>query len=203
MLSLPDPRLNDRVAHGNTWSRFAAGFTLVELMVTVSVLAIIAAIAYPSFTSVINGNRLAGAANDLLGDLQYARSEAIRRSARVVICTSADATTCAGGAGNWSNWIVLLDNPTAADEVLRVGHAKAPVQMLASPAIAANGGSVVFRSDGMTRDSGGAPLAASLAACIATDSPKQNVRVIQIGSGSRVSSKREDGGGKCVAPANK
>jgi type IV fimbrial biogenesis protein FimT len=203
MLFPLDPCSAGRAAHGATGDRSAAGFTLVELMVTVAVLAIIAAIAYPSFTSVINSNRLAGAANDLLGDLQYARSEAIRRSAHVAVCASTDATTCAGAAGNWSSWIVLLDNPTAADEVLRVGHVKAPIQMLASPAIAANGGSIVFRSNGMARDSTGALLAAGIGACIATDSPKQNARVVQIGSGSRISSKREDGGGKCIAPTNK
>ena len=54
------------------------GFTLVELIVTLAVAAILMGTAVPSFTSLVNSNRLATQANDLLGAMMIARSEAIR-----------------------------------------------------------------------------------------------------------------------------
>lgn len=176
--------------------RGSRGFTMVELLVTVALIAIVVALAYPSFVSVINNNRLAGATNDLIGDLQYARSEAIRRNTRVSVCASADGSTC--GGGSWANWVVRVGNPA---EVLRAGSAKQPVQLLASGAVGAGG--VTFRSDGMARTAAGLLLDASFAVCIPTRSPEQNVRVISLGFGSRVMTKKIDGGGACAAPADK
>lgn len=56
------------------------GFTLVELMITIAVLAVLAAIALPSFQSTLERRQLVGAADNLFSDLQYARSEAIKRN---------------------------------------------------------------------------------------------------------------------------
>jgi type IV fimbrial biogenesis protein FimT len=176
--------------------RGSRGFTMIELMITVALVAIVLSLAYPSFVSVINSNRLAGASNDLIGDLQYARSEAIRRNSRVSVCASADGSTC--GGGNWANWIVRVGNPA---EVLRTGSAKQPVQLLASAAVGASG--VTFRSDGMARTAAGLLLDASFAACIPTTNPKENARVIRLGFGSRVMTTKENGGGACAAPADK
>lgn len=183
--------------------RRSRGFTLIELMVTIAVLAIISAIAYPSFTSLMNSNRLSASANDLVGDMQTARSEAIRRNTRVTVCATADNTTCAGAAGDWRSWIIWIDNPAPAiDEVLRVGHAKAPLQVLASQAVADNAGTIVFRADGMARAANDSLLTASIAPCMLTASPAENMRVVHIASGSRISTTKETGGGLCAAPAN-
>ncbi len=59
------------------------GFTLMELMITLVVMAILAAIALPSFQSIIENRRLAGAADNLFSDLQFARSEAIKQNQTV------------------------------------------------------------------------------------------------------------------------
>jgi type IV fimbrial biogenesis protein FimT len=63
----------------------AAGFTLLELLITMSVATILLTIAIPSFQYVTNSNRIAGEVNGLLGDLQFARSEAIKEGQYVSV----------------------------------------------------------------------------------------------------------------------
>jgi len=194
--------------HGTEATRAVAmrGFTLIELMVTIAVLAVVLAVGFPNFVALINSNRLTGAANDLVGDIQYARTEAVRRNARVTMCASADNLNCAGAAGNWQSWIVVVENVApAANEVLRSGHIKAPLQVLASPGFTAAGGTdnrIVFRSTGLARVANGGLLAASLATCIPTTKPADNVRVIGIFAGSKVSATRSGDSGACNVPAN-
>src|ERR1700746_2558911 len=81
------------------------GFTLVELMVAIAVLAVLLVLAAPSFTNASLPSKLRSLANSLRGASQLARSEAIKRDAVVTLCVSANGATC--GAGNWSQgWIV-------------------------------------------------------------------------------------------------
>lgn len=72
------------------------GFTLVELMVTVSVLAILVGLALPDLRSFLVSNRLSSDVNGLIGLLNYARSEAIVRNQNVVVCpkTNGAGITC-------------------------------------------------------------------------------------------------------------
>jgi type IV fimbrial biogenesis protein FimT len=72
-----------------------SGFTLVELMVTIAVLAILAAIALPNFRSMIRRNGVSTQINALYSDLQYARSEAITTRSFVSLCPRS-ATAVAG-----------------------------------------------------------------------------------------------------------
>jgi type IV fimbrial biogenesis protein FimT len=100
--------------------------TILELMVTLSVAAIITSLAVPNVRDIIRNNRLTAAANDLLHSTNLARSEAVKRQAAVVICASADSTaeppSCRDGG--FTDWIVFVDtngngavdgNGTAAD----------------------------------------------------------------------------------------
>ena len=93
----------------------ASGFTLIELMVVVALVAIILALAAPSFTSTLARKRMEGVASELATDLQYARSEAAQRNAAVgvvfgsncytvyIVDTSSNATTCTAlGTGGTS-----------------------------------------------------------------------------------------------------
>jgi type IV fimbrial biogenesis protein FimT len=83
-------------------NKFNQGFTLVELMVTLAVAAIILAIAAPSFSQMIRDHRLITTANDFMGTMQLARSEAIRRGVQVTMLPITQ--------GDWSSgWNVFTD----------------------------------------------------------------------------------------------
>lgn len=89
--------------------RRQGGFTVTELMVVVAIVAILLSLGMPSFRYLTNGYRMSAEVNGLLGDLQYARAEAIREGQAVTACVSTNGTTCTGG-GNWaSGWIVFSD----------------------------------------------------------------------------------------------
>lgn len=163
------------------------GFSLLELMITVAVLAILVTLATPAFTSIINSNRLTAGSNALLATMQYARSEAVRRNARVSVCPTGDGSTCEA-SGNWQNWITRVD---ADGEVLRAGGVKAPLQLTSAIE------RIEFRSDGLARDPAGLLLAGDFTTCIATDKPPENQRVLTIASGSRLSTESVNGSGAC------
>ena len=90
--------------------RGQTGFTLTELMVVTAIVAILFAIGIPSFKYVTNANRATSEVNGLLGDLMYARAEAIRRGIPVVVCASADGQTCANVPIWEGGWIACVAN---------------------------------------------------------------------------------------------
>lgn len=86
-----------------------AGVTLIELLVTITIAGILLAIATPSYTNITNSSRIAAEINGLVGDLQFARSEAIKEGQAITVCASADSTSCSGST-NWNTgWIVFYD----------------------------------------------------------------------------------------------
>lgn len=91
-------------------ARRSGGFTLIELMVVLTLIGIITMLAAPSFNSAILSNKLAAFANNFMASAQLARSEAIKRNRAVHLCRSADGATCAG-SGSWQQgWIVGSDD---------------------------------------------------------------------------------------------
>jgi type IV fimbrial biogenesis protein FimT len=127
--------------------RYANGFTLVELMVTVAIVAILLAVALPSFQSSFRSNRVATTTNELLASLSLARSEALRNTRGAAVCTSANGTACGGG---WNNgWLVWRDNDgdgtvDAGEPVIRYSQAKTAL------AIAGTATVLAFDSRGRT-----------------------------------------------------
>ena len=90
----------------------AAGFTIFELLMVMTVVAIIAAVGLPSFRYVTASNRISSEINGLLADMRFARTEAIKEGLPVTVCASADGATCIGStnAGSWtSGWIIFSD----------------------------------------------------------------------------------------------
>lgn len=102
------------------------GVTLIELITVIAIVAILMTIGVPSFKYIGNSYRIAGEANGLLGDLQFARAEAIKEGQTVTVCISADGATCSASADTWqTGWIVfsdVMDDQTVdpGDTVLRV-----------------------------------------------------------------------------------
>ena len=90
--------------------RHQTGFTLVELMVTLFIAAILITVAVPSFTTTIQNNRVTAQINDFVSTLNFARTEAIKRGARVTVCKSGDASNCDTSTTGWEQgWIVFVD----------------------------------------------------------------------------------------------
>ncbi len=111
--------------------RFQSGFTLMELLITITLLGVVSALATPAIRDIVMNNRMATETNDMLVSLMFARSEAIKRSTGVFICKSLDPTattpTCDTTAANpWTTgWLIYSDNNQNSSydtgELLRVG----------------------------------------------------------------------------------
>ncbi|MBS0424311.1 MAG: GspH/FimT family pseudopilin [Proteobacteria bacterium] len=104
------------------------GFTMIELLVTMSIASILLSLAVPSYRTFVQDNLLMMQSNNFYSTLALAKSEAIRRSSPVTVCPSTNGTSCTGGVV-WSNgWLVFLDVNNngvveAGEEILQVGPA--------------------------------------------------------------------------------
>lgn len=84
------------------------GITLMEMLITMTIAVILLTVGVPSFIDMVAANKASGYANDLLSDINLARSEAITRGNRVVICKGPTGTGCT--TGNWEDgWKVFVD----------------------------------------------------------------------------------------------
>lgn len=98
------------------------GVTLIELLVTLSVVAIIVAVGVPALRDFFSTNQMSAAANDLVSSLHFARSEAIKRGTATRVCPSTEwdqpNPACTPGASLADGWIVIADD-AGADLVLQ------------------------------------------------------------------------------------
>jgi type IV fimbrial biogenesis protein FimT len=102
---------------------------MTELVVTMVIVGILAAVGTPTYKYVTASNRIASEINGLLGDMQFARSTAIKNGQSVTVCSSAapyTACTTGASADAWQHgWIVFLDpngnaQVDAGETILRV-----------------------------------------------------------------------------------
>lgn len=169
-------------------------FTLVELMVTLAVLGISVMIAVPSFLSYSRSNRTVSETNALVGALNFARSEATKRSANVTVCTSNDGLNCGAGIGWASGWIVFVntdnDAPAqvdAGEEILQVYGATAPGNTISASAALTD--FITYRANGFSSAQGQYVLC--------DDRGTDSARTITLSRIGRVS--LNTGGGTCSA----
>ena len=118
------------------------GFTLVELLVSLAIGSILMSLTVPAMTGMLNTQKAISATNALFAGLNLARSEAIKRNARAVLCKTANGLTCTSSGGWEQGWILFhdLNNNAALDageEVLRQqGPASAGIRLAGNLPIA-------------------------------------------------------------------
>lgn len=114
------------------------GFTLLELMVTLAVAAILIGIAVPSFQEISLSSKLRSTANNLSAAAILARSEAIKRNQPTSLCASSTGSSC---GGDWKQgWIVLSDSGTV---IHREGAVPNGFEVITTPS------SLTFQPDGV------------------------------------------------------
>lgn len=148
--------------------RTQCGFTLIELMVAIAILAIVIAIAAPSFNRTVQSNRAAVMSNELVGALQTTRSEALKRRTNVTLCRrNAAGSACETGTDWAAGWLLMQGSL-----VLRVWEPTTGIA-LTGP------------SDGLTyRSNGTTTLGATQTFQIETPSCQRTVSVTVTGNAS-------------------
>ncbi len=105
------------------------GFTLIELVITLAIVAILVGVVAPSFSSFMQQSRLSSQMNNLVASIHMARAEAATRRMIVTMCASSDGATC--NTQNWeAGWIIFTDDTNngngildGADELVRYQEA--------------------------------------------------------------------------------
>ncbi len=131
------------------------GFTLIELIVTVAVIAIVLLTGIPALNSMVGSNRLSAHVNSISGSLVLARSEAIRRGSSITLCGSNDGTTC--NTSNWEEgWIVFTDADNSGTingtDVLLKAENQLPGDITLRLSQSDNAGMMRYKSSGALRD---------------------------------------------------
>jgi type IV fimbrial biogenesis protein FimT len=116
-----------------------SGYTLIELMAILSVIAIVLATGVPLLSVFFQGNRMVSNTNEIVSGLHIARSEAIKQQMRVTLCQSDNQKTCTG-TGRWEEGFIVFQDP---DGSVTVGGGERILRVNTG----ASGSKVTIRSD--------------------------------------------------------
>ncbi len=158
----------------------SGGFTLIELMLTLALIAIVLGFGVPSMTQLIRSNEVVNQTNSVLGGIQLARAEAVKRGVGMAVCGSSDQVSCDGQWGQ--GWLVYEDadgtaSPTTTN-IVRLATGSAEVD-------ATSGGVVRFDHQGLRRDTSEATVLIKRSAC-----GSEKARKISIVKGGRAASEK-------------
>lgn len=172
------------------------GFTLVELAVTIAIIAIIASIAAPSFRDMLLRSRLTAAANQVSAAVQSARMQALRTNGKVELCPSTDGAACSGT--DWSRFIV---RSTRSNTVLQDVALNAASMRVTGSSNISGTSRLWFLADGFVRmGTTATPKQVGTIGICAPSLSSDNARDVQISMG-RVSVARVTRA-SCAAPGN-
>lgn len=151
---------NTRIQHTMA-DTYSSGFTLIELIMSVVIGGMIMTMGVPSFSSFIKNNQLTTQVNDFVSTANIARTEAIKRKSRVVVCKSSSGTGCSSSSASWqSGWIAFVDTDNdntvdAGEDIIAVKKALPEGATLKSNTTLTSGGSsgVAFFFDAKGRSS--------------------------------------------------
>ena len=100
---------DDRLPEERMPALFHQGFTLIELIVAIAIGAILLGVGLPSFQSFMESSRVVTQTNEFVSSINSSRSEAIKRSAPVALCSSGNGTSCAASDDWEGGWIMFTD----------------------------------------------------------------------------------------------
>jgi len=136
----------------------AFGFTLIELVVTMAVAAILITVAVPNMRNFIQNGRLITQTNDLIGDFNFARSEAIKRRTNIGVCLSTDGVTCAA-AGNWRDGRAIFADDITVNGVWDAGETilrfREPLAVATDTLTSNTAPPIIFNSNGRSNVAAG------------------------------------------------
>lgn len=144
--------------------KFALGLTIIELLVALTIASILMAVGAPAMGGFIKNNRLSQSSFDVLGNINFARSEAVKRRVRVVLCRSANSTaaspTCGGTASNWTTgWLIFASGDgnstyqSGTDTLLGIGVVSSNGVDVKTNSTSNN--NLEYNPDGTTNEGGG------------------------------------------------